>query len=86
MRFIDEAVIEISSGDGGNGCLGSAVKIYSKGGPDGGDGGKGGNINFIANESLHTLQDFKLKRKYKAQNGGKEKAKICMERMVKTLS
>ena len=21
MRFIDEAVIEISSGDGGNGCL-----------------------------------------------------------------
>ena len=70
MRFIDEAVIEISSGDGGNGCLSfRREKFIPKGGPDGGDGGKGGNINFIANESLHTLQDFKLKRKYKAQNG-----------------
>ena len=76
MRFIDEAVIEISSGDGGNGCLSfRREKFIPKGGPDGGDGGKGGNINFIANESLHTLQDFKLKRKYKAQNGRQGKGK-----------
>ena len=76
MRFIDEAVIEISSGDGGHGCLSfRREKFIPKGGPDGGDGGKGGNINFIANESLHTLQDFKLKRKYKAQNGRQGKGK-----------
>ena len=76
MRFIDEAVIEISSGDGGNGCLSfRREKFIPKGGPDGGDGGKGGNINFIAKESLHTLQDFKLKRKYKAQNGRQGKGK-----------
>ena len=66
MRFIDEAIIEISSGDGGNGCLSfRREKFIPRGGPDGGDGGSGGNINFVANESLHTLQDFKLKRKYK---------------------
>ena len=76
MRFIDEAVIEISSGDGGNGCLSfRREKFIPKGGPDGGDGGKGGNINFIAKESLHTLQDFKLKRKYKAKNGQQGKGK-----------
>ena len=76
MRFIDEAVIEISSGDGGNGCLSfRREKFIPKGGPDGGDGGKGGSINFVAKESLHTLQDFKLKRKYKAQNGRQGKGK-----------
>ena len=76
MRFIDEAVIEISSGDGGNGCLSfRREKFIPKGGPDGGDGGKGGSINFIAKESLHTLQDFKLKRKYKAKNGQQGKGK-----------
>ena len=76
MRFIDEAVIEISSGDGGNGCLSfRREKFIPKGGPDGGDGGKGGNVKFIAKESLHTLQDFKLKRKYKAQNGRQGKGK-----------
>ena len=76
MRFIDEAVIEISSGDGGNGCLSfRREKFIPKGGPDGGDGGKGGDINFIAKDSLNTLQDFKLKRKYKGQNGRQGKGK-----------
>ena len=76
MRFIDEAIIEISSGDGGHGCLSfRREKFIPKGGPDGGDGGKGGDISFIAKESLQTLQDFKLKRKYKAQNGFQGKGK-----------
>ena len=47
MRFIDEAIIEISSGDGGHGCLSfRREKFIPKGGPDGGDGGKGGDISF----------------------------------------
>ena len=49
MRFIDEAFIEIKSGDGGNGCLSfRREKFIPKGGPDGGDGGKGGDIKFLA--------------------------------------
>ena len=39
MKFIDEALIRVEAGDGGNGCVSFAVKIYPKGGPDGGDGG-----------------------------------------------
>ena len=59
MRFIDEAIIEISSGDGGNGCLSfRREKFIPKGGPDGGDGGKGGDISFIAKESLQTFARF----------------------------
>ena len=51
MRFIDEAVIEISSGDGGNGCLSfRREKFIPKGGPDGGDGGKGGKFDKMVRE------------------------------------
>ena len=61
MRFIDEAIIEISSGDGGPGCLSfRREKFIHKGGPEGGDGGKGGDISFIAKESLQTMQDFNV--------------------------
>jgi GTP-binding protein len=44
-------------------------KYIPKGGPDGGDGGKGGSIFLETNESLTTLQDFRLQKKYKAKNG-----------------
>ena len=76
MRFIDEAFIEIKSGDGGNGCLSfRREKFIPKGGPDGGDGGKGGDIKFLAREAFHTLQDFRLKKNYKAKNGQNGKGK-----------
>lgn len=72
--FIDSAKIYIKAGDGGNGAVSfHREKYIAKGGPDGGDGGKGGDVIFIADESLRTLQDFRYKRKYVAnpgQNGG----------------
>ena len=83
MRFIDEAVIEISSGDGGNGCLSfRREKFIPKGGPDGGDGGKGGDINFIAKDSLNTCKILNSRESIKAKMVDKARVKICMEKMV----
>ena len=70
MRFIDEAFIEVTAGNGGRGCLSfRREKFIPKGGPDGGDGGSGGSILIETDESLTTLQDFRLQKKYKAKNG-----------------
>ena len=64
MRFIDEASIEVTAGNGGNGCLSfRREKFIPKGGPDGGDGGSGGDIIIETDESLTTLQDFRLQKK-----------------------
>ncbi|MFZ5988491.1 MAG: GTPase ObgE [Bacillota bacterium] len=72
--FIDSARIFIKAGDGGNGAVSfHREKYIAKGGPDGGDGGKGGDVIFVVDEGLRTLQDFRYKRHYKAeggQNGG----------------
>ncbi len=68
--FIDKAVIKIKAGDGGNGAVAfHREKYITSGGPDGGDGGKGGDIVFMVDDNLSTLNDFKYKRKYKAANG-----------------
>jgi GTP-binding protein len=68
--FIDSAKITIRSGDGGNGCVSFRREKYvPKGGPNGGDGGKGGDVIFMADNSLATLIDFRYLRSYKAKNG-----------------
>ncbi len=68
--FVDKAKIFIKAGNGGNGAVAfHREKYVASGGPDGGDGGKGGDIVFIVDDNLSTLNDFKYKRKYKAPNG-----------------
>ncbi len=68
--FVDKAKILIKAGDGGNGAIAfHREKFVNAGGPDGGDGGKGGDIVFVVDDNLSTLNDFKYKRKYKAPNG-----------------
>lgn len=68
--FIDYALIEVISGKGGNGAVTFRREKYvPKGGPSGGDGGNGGNVIIRANGNLHTLLDFRYKKKYKASNG-----------------
>ncbi len=70
MKFIDEAVISVKAGDGGDGCVAFRREAHAPfGGPSGGDGGKGGSVVLVADTNLSTLMDFRYKRHYKAQRG-----------------
>lgn len=70
MKFVDEAIIKVQAGDGGNGCISfRREKFIPFGGPDGGDGGHGGSIWLVADEGLNTLVDFRHQRAFKAQRG-----------------
>lgn len=70
MKFVDEAIIKVQAGDGGNGCISfRREKFIPFGGPDGGDGGSGGSVWLVADEGLNTLIDFRHQRSFKAQRG-----------------
>ncbi len=78
MKFVDEAVITVEAGKGGNGCMSfRREKFIPKGGPDGGDGGDGGSVFFEADENLNTLIDYRFTRFYKAQNGQQGMGRNC---------
>jgi len=68
--FIDFTVIKCMSGKGGHGAVTFRREKYiPKGGPNGGDGGKGGDVIFIADNQLHTLQDIRYKKTYASGDG-----------------
>ncbi|MEG0675811.1 MAG: GTPase ObgE [Comamonas sp.] len=70
MKFVDEAFIDISAGDGGNGCVSFRHEKYKEfGGPDGGDGGRGGHVFAVADVNLNTLVDYRYSRRYDAKRG-----------------
>ena len=70
MKFVDEAQITVTAGNGGNGCISfRREKFIPLGGPDGGDGGDGGSVWLEADENLNTLVDFRHQRHYRAQRG-----------------
>jgi GTP-binding protein len=69
-KFADEALIEVSSGSGGNGCVAFRREKYvPKGGPSGGDGGRGGDVVFTIRRNLRTLAHLRYKHSFKAENG-----------------
>jgi GTP-binding protein len=70
MKFVDEAYIDISAGDGGNGCVSFRHEKYKEfGGPNGGDGGRGGHVFAFADINLNTLVDYRYARRHEAKRG-----------------
>ncbi|MCG3730123.1 Obg family GTPase CgtA [Vibrio cincinnatiensis] len=78
MKFVDESVIKVQAGDGGNGVVSFwREKFVTKGGPDGGDGGDGGDIYMLADENLNTLIDYRFQRFYEAERGENGRGGNC---------
>ena len=68
--FVDEVILELQAGDGGNGCMAFRREKYVEmGGPFGGNGGRGSNIKFVVDEGLNTLIDLKYKKVIKGNKG-----------------
>ena len=76
--FVDQVKITAKAGDGGNGAVSfHREKFVQNGGPDGGDGGNGGSVILLADPNMHTLMDFRFKRKYTAESGLNGAAMLC---------
>jgi len=70
MKFVDEALIDISAGDGGAGCVSfRREKFIPFGGPNGGNGGRGGSVWAVSDRNINTLIDYRYARRHEARNG-----------------
>ena len=68
--FIDEVVMEVEAGRGGDGCMAfRREKFVPMGGPNGGNGGRGANIVFKTDEGLKTLIDLRYLKNVKGDAG-----------------
>lgn len=68
--FVDRAVLHVSGGNGGHGCVSvHREKFKPLGGPDGGNGGHGGDVRLLADPNVHTLLDFHHRPHQRAGNG-----------------
>lgn len=78
MKFVDEAVIEVFAGKGGDGCVSFRREKYIEyGGPDGGDGGAGGSVYVQADSNLNTLVDYRYDRLFRAAAGEAGSGRQC---------
>src|SRR5574344_1517792 len=78
MKFVDEALVRIEAGDGGNGCISFRREKYiPKGGPDGGDGGNGGDVYLVADSNLNTLVDYQFQKFFNAGRGENGRGANC---------
>jgi len=78
MKFIDEAIIEVHAGKGGDGIAAFRREKYiPKGGPSGGDGGRGGTVYAVADRNVNTLVEYRFARIHRAKNGEKGQGSDC---------
>src|SRR5690606_18876488 len=71
MKFLDQAKVCVSSGQGGPGAVSfRREKFIEFGGPDGGNGGKGGDVWVECVDGLNTLIDYRYQQHFRAQRGG----------------
>jgi len=78
MKFLDQAKVFLSSGDGGAGCTAfRREKFIDKGGPNGGNGGRGADVVFEVAEGLNTLIDFRYRQHFKAKRGENGRGSDC---------
>jgi GTP-binding protein len=86
MRFVDEAVITVEAGDGGNGVASfRREKFVPFGGPDGGDGGRGGSVYIQADDDTSTLVDYRYTRRFRAERGKNGAGANCAGRGGETI-
>ncbi len=87
--FVDEVIVSLEAGNGGNGCMAFRREKYvPMGGPFGGNGGKGGDIKFRVDMGLRTLIDLRYQKIIKGKTGlngqGKNKnGKNALDTIVK---
>ncbi len=68
--FIDQTLLHVRAGDGGNGCMAfRREKFVPHGGPSGGDGGDGGSVHIVGDASLNTLYHLRFQNLYAAERG-----------------
>lgn len=78
MKFIDEAIIEVHAGKGGDGIAAFRREKYIPyGGPSGGDGGRGGTVYGVADRNLNTLIEYRYARIHRARNGENGQGSDC---------
>lgn len=74
--FVDEVILKVKAGNGGDGCTAFRREKYiPDGGPFGGNGGRGANIIFKTDLGLKTLLDLRYQKLIKAPKGANGEGK-----------
>jgi len=70
VKFLDEVIIDVRSGKGGDGMVHfHRERFVPRGGPDGGNGGDGGHVILQADEGLNTLLHLRFNPRHRAEHG-----------------
>jgi GTP-binding protein len=81
MKFVDEALIEVHAGKGGDGVVSFRREKYvPRGGPNGGDGGRGGSVYARADRNVNTLVEYRFARLHRARSGQNGMGSECAGR------